>query len=163
MSHVIVSCPRDRYAAHQFLERRFRGDSPTRNYQWLPIDGSAFVRVGEVEAPEEGTVLFTLTALPQRRQNGKRRSQLSHEQQQEWLVRHMRLHAGLEVTNIETQSETGPVLIKSGESRFFKNGVEFSGVAVVRDRQLLKQALNTGVGDGKAYGFGMLIVKGIDQ
>lgn len=164
MSHVVVSCPRDRYKAHQFLEKKFRGDSPVRNYQWLPIDAAALVRFGEVEAPTEDTVMFTITALPQRKMGkNKRRAHLSPSQQCEWLVRHLMLHAGLEVTGIENQVDPGPVRIKYNGNYFTKHGIQFDGIAVVRDRDLLKTALNTGVGDGKAYGFGMLIVQGIDQ
>ena len=160
----VIECTNNRYEAHRDVERRFRNGSVERNYQWRFVGTRAIVRTEvEVDTSELGgmEVEFSIDAVPMRKvgakdgRKAKRTFLYSDKEREAWIT--TRLYAaGLMVTDVESVSLDSH--IQKGPETFPKQGVRFSGSAIVHNSRLLHNALASGIGDGKAYGYGMLIV-----
>lgn len=164
----IIPCSRDRYQAHRDVERVFH-DGERRSYQWRLLGDRAEVRTrfgASVDELTGCTVEFEIDALPQRQRGAikgrpgreKRRVlYLEHPvERQNWICSKLAERAGLIV--IEVTARALDRLIVTNDSAFVKPGARFTGKAVVRDTSLLQRALENGIGDAKAYGYGMLII-----
>ena len=89
------------------------------------------------------------------KQNGKRVAVRGDEARLGWLRRHAE-HAGFAVTDVRV-SEVGQRGAR-GAARLTHAGALFEGVLVVRDADLFRKALDSGIGPAKAYGFGLLSI-----
>ena len=110
-----------------------------------------------------GTVLsFRLFASPTKKvaREGKlsaRKYLELPEERRDWLLRHAQKggFAVKQYTEEKTQEVTG--FKKSG--KVYHKGVVFSGILEITDRDAFWKAYCEGIGPGKAYGLGMLLVK----
>lgn len=130
----------------------------------------AVKRVDEVYAGlKAGRVLrFRLRANPTRkvdtkstpdgtRRNGRRVPLRGVDEQIGWLVRKGEAH-GFEVLEAVIAASGSTELVRSYETGRTFQGVLFEGRLVVRDAERFQEALASGIGSGKAYGFGLLSV-----
>lgn len=65
---------------------------------------------------------------------------------------------------IESVSEVAPVKVQASHSKerggsIHLNGYHYQGVLRITDKALFKEAVRSGVGPEKAYGFGMLMMR----
>jgi CRISPR system Cascade subunit CasE len=77
-------------------------------------------------------------------------------EQQAWLRNHL-ARAGVDLGDHQAVRLSDVRGIRNGGS-FAYRGIRFEGTIVVRDPSALRTALESGIGPGKAYGFGLLSV-----
>lgn len=97
--------------------------------------------------------------------DGKRVQMFREEDQRDWLHRKaegggfalntVRLHPS--VPKVQVASE-GSLTGKRGDRRIFFGSVLFDGELTIVDTSLFRETLQTGIGSGKAYGFGLLSI-----
>lgn len=168
--------PEGRYDAHQVLEKKFRTSAETRGYQWSMHQPSSAdepnitVRLADAPIPIfpiDSEITFSIHAVPVRR-SGKTNHRnatvlylTEYRDRKQWLKRAMAEHAGVQVeySSIRLENECISTLRK-GDARFAMPSCNFVGSGKVFDPEKLQQALRNGIGKGRAYGFGMLFVKG---
>lgn len=109
---------------------------------------------------------FDLIAAPTKKvasegkKNSQRRILRQHQERKEWLERKASQN-GFLILQIQEQ---GQVHV-SGKHRADKGGVmyhdayHYQGVLQITDPEAFRRAMHTGIGSGKAYGFGMMMVK----
>ena len=103
---------------------------------------------------------FVLRANPTKRRhdNGKRVGLYNADELTEWLLRKGR-EGGFDATHLEIASE-GVLrgLRFDGEKRYRlrHNSVYFKGILMVSDEKAFRHTIVSGIGSGKAYGFGLL-------
>lgn len=109
---------------------------------------------------------FDLVASPSKKvvtpgqKNSQRRILRQPEERQEWLERKA-LQNGFSILQITEQGQVHT----SGRHREDKGGTmyhdayHYQGVLQIRDVDAFRKALQVGIGPGKAYGFGMMLVK----
>ena len=111
---------------------------------------------------EEGNLFrFSLFASPTKkiRRDGKLSARVylrSPEERSDWLARHAE-SGGFEVVSGREITEKQVSGRKSG-SEIHYTGVLFDGVLKITDQERFWQTYCTGIGAGKAYGLGMLII-----
>ena len=111
---------------------------------------------------EEGNLFrFSLFASPTKkiRREGKLSARVylrSLEERSGWLARHAE-SGGFEVLSCREITEKQVSGRKSG-CEIHYTGVLFEGVLRITDRELFWQTYSTGIGAGKAYGLGMLMI-----
>jgi len=158
----------DRGKAHGLVEHLIRAGAEERAYTWTLREDHVLVRrSGEQKVSHlmGQRVNYCIDALASRttqdRSTGARRRTYvtSMADRREWIMRQLFERSGLmPVTPVQIGGVIAPTVHTKG-SAFKKPGARYSGTALVVDPALLAQALNTGIGDGKAYGFGMLIIE----
>jgi hypothetical protein len=167
-----VPCSTDRYRAHQDVERWGRAITDNhsgegRPFQWRHNGDTAQVRT-EVEidlSDSEGKIIeFELDAVPYKKVGAKpggRKKRItyfySEAERRDWLADRFLKH-GLILGNASIQNQES--IIASKDSAFKKPGVRFTGKAMIHDPAKVIHALTHGIGDCKAYGYGMLVIKG---
>jgi len=138
-----------------------------------PADGlanPALKRIDHVyDGIQAGRVLrFRLRANPTRkidtksgpdgvRRNGRRVPVRGVEEQVAWLARKAE-DCGFELLQVVIAASGSTELVKSYETGKTFQGVLFEGHLRVNDPARFREALETGIGPGKAYGFGLLSV-----
>jgi len=77
--------------------------------------------------------------------------------QLEWLARKGQTH-GFELLEATVAAAGASELVHSHSTGRTFQGVVFEGRLVVRDAERFREALEQGIGPGKAYGYGLLSV-----
>ena len=97
---------------------------------------------------------FRLWANPTVTREGKRRGLVAETEQLAWLTRQGEQHG----FSVETVLVTGQDMLDSrkADTRLTLLQVRFEGVLRVTDPTLLSQAVQAGIGPGKAFGCGLL-------
>jgi CRISPR system Cascade subunit CasE len=90
------------------------------------------------------------------KQNGKRVPVRGDEARLDWLRRHAEA-AGFAVADVRV-SEVAKRTGMRGAARLTLAGALFEGVLLVRDADLFRKALESGIGPAKAYGYGLLSI-----
>lgn len=134
------------------------------------MDNPAVKSVARVyESLRSGTILrFRLRANPTRkietksgpngeRHNGRRVPLWKPEDQIAWLVRKAQQH-GFDLLNVTIAASGAAERIESKRNNRTFQGTVFEGRLQVRDADIFREALASGIGPGKAYGFGLLSV-----
>lgn len=167
MSLTEINAARDRYNCHRDVERQFR-DS-TEQPRWARRGSKVFVRtsVEKSDIPAIGDVVhFSIEALAIRKigarpgRKARRRYLTDKTEREEWALDRLAKN-GLSVRRIDSMLIDGIVARK--DDVFNKPGARYWGVAEVTDEVAITHALTNGIGDGKAFGFGMLIINKEDQ
>lgn len=91
------------------------------------------------------------------KRNGRRVPLSGPEAQIQWLVRKAETH-GFELLQATVVASGASELVRSYSTGRTFQGVLFEGRLVVRDPERFRQALERGIGPGKAYGYGLLSV-----
>lgn len=91
------------------------------------------------------------------RRNGRRVPISSPENQIEWLVRKSSDH-GFHLLNLVIASTGSSELVRSHVKPRTFQGVLFEGVISINNLDIFLETLKTGIGPGKAFGFGMLSI-----
>lgn len=120
-----------------------------------------------LEGLEAGQIWnFDLTASPSKKvpAEGKRHSQRRILRQpgerQEWLARKA-AQSGfviLQATELEQLHISGTHSMESG-GKMYHDAYHYQGVLQITDADAFRRALQIGIGSGKAYGFGMMLLK----
>ncbi len=120
-----------------------------------------------VESFEDGMVMnFDLLTYPYKKvkqadkKNSQRRGLKTYDERLNWLNRKARQN-GFEILNVNESSNRhvyGVHLNEKGGSMHI-NAYEYQGVLRITDKELFKNAMHNGIGSGKAYGLGMMLVK----
>lgn len=109
---------------------------------------------------------FDLIASPTKKvasegkKNSQRRILRQPQERQEWLERKAE-QSGFAIVQVQEQEQ----LHVSGRHHANRGGVmyhdayHYQGVLQITDSERFQRALQTGIGSGKAYGFGMMMVK----
>lgn len=109
---------------------------------------------------------FDLIAAPTKKvalegkKNSQRRILRLPQERQEWLERHAEQN-GFAILQAQEQEQ----LHVSGKHKADKGGVmyhdayHYQGILQITDGEAFRRAMQTGIGSGKAYGFGMMMVK----
>lgn len=122
-----------------------------------------------LEAMEEGqTWSFDLIAAPSKkvaaegRKNSQRRILRDPEERQEWLSRKAEQSgfAVLQVTEQEQLHVSGKHRPDNG-GEMHHDAFHYQGILRITDAEAFRRAICSGIGPGKAYGFGMMMVKRI--
>ena len=116
-----------------------------------------------------GIYKFRLIANPTIKKNGKRFGLYKEEEQLDWLKRKGRQH-GFEPVfvncsgfTIGSKSKTNKMeQDKAKKSDIYHFGVTFEGVIKINDASKAIEALLSGIGSAKAFGFGLLTVARIE-
>ncbi|HZQ34394.1 MAG TPA: type I-E CRISPR-associated protein Cas6/Cse3/CasE [Dehalococcoidia bacterium] len=161
---------------------RLRGRSPGY-LRGGPGEGWQVKEVGSAYAAlREGAVLrFRLRANPTRkietksgpdgeRHNGRRVALLKEEQRLDWLARKADA-AGFALRRVQSSDGAVPAVdvrpednqrgwreAGSGKRQLLFGSVLFEGELCVSDAERFRAALTSGIGSGKAYGFGLLSI-----
>jgi CRISPR system Cascade subunit CasE len=101
---------------------------------------------------------FRVRANPTVKRDGKRRPLLDEDQQRAWLDR-KGAEAGFHVVRAEVSPEGASCGHKPAEGSTLvltHHAVRFDGVLAVTEPQQLRQALRSGIGSAKGFGFGLL-------
>ncbi len=164
MDTVIV--PSDRHAAHAFLAQRYTQPCQDRNFQWRLVhrEGTARAIVRpddqEVSVPQTGAdILFEIEMIALSRTKGKRRYLRDKSARMAFIAGSLYSNAGVMITPDSVEIIDQPGFIAKDDNRFVKPAALFSGQATVVDHEKLFHALRRGIGQGKAFGYGLLIVK----
>lgn len=91
------------------------------------------------------------------KRNGRRVPLLAPAAQLEWLARKGQTH-GFELLEATVAAAGASELVHSHSTGRTFQGVVFEGRLVVRDAERFREALEQGIGPGKAYGYGLLSV-----
>ena len=102
-------------------------------------------------------VAFRLRANPTVKRDGNRHGLLRDEDQLAWLDRKGTQH-GFEIGRVNIGKETPVVASASGGIRATLSAVRYDGLLRIREPELFSSSVESGVGPGKAYGFGLLSV-----
>lgn len=109
---------------------------------------------------------FDLIAAPTKKvasegkKNSQRRILRQPQERQDWLERKAVQH-GFSIIQAQEQEQ----LHVSGKHKADKGGVmyhdayHYQGILQITDGEAFRRAMQTGIGSGKAYGFGMMMVK----
>lgn len=120
-----------------------------------------------VSGLEQGQIRqFDLTASPSKKvpsetgKNSQRRILRQPEQRMEWLQRKAEQYGFtlLQVQELEQLHLSGSHRKESG-GKMYLDAWHYQGMLRIDDAQLFRKALEGGIGSGKAYGFGMLMLK----
>lgn len=128
---------------------------------WAPelCTGDAFrffLRANPTRARKDRHQFGELGPEEFRAARGKRVPIWDPEARDQWLIRKA-TESGFEVTGVRT-SNARPWRWRRGENRAVHDGVDFEGTLRVIEPSLLAAALASGIGAGKAFGFGLLSV-----
>ena len=104
----------------------------------------------------------TKTGPDGRRRNGRRVALFGEDEQIGWLERRAEL-GGFELLNMASQPELYDVAIGQSHVERSRSGLAFGSVTFegrlrITDRDRFRDTLISGIGSGKAYGFGLLSV-----
>ncbi len=91
------------------------------------------------------------------RRNGRRVPLYREEDQIAWLVR-MATHHGFKPRQVVIAAAGASERVRSYLGNKTLQGVLFEGILEIRDPVLFRAALKSGIGPGKAYGFGLLSI-----
>jgi hypothetical protein len=160
---VLIQCPTDRWQAHRDIATRFAKSSDDRGHLWRFVgEGEAKVRLADepLEILDEGAaVSFRIDCVPVKKVKGKRREfPLTDDVLTEWFL--TRLGTALEIEEISCRVMSFTIA-RDGDAPFSRPCVRYVGKANVLDRKELEYRLRNGIGDAKAYGFGLLEIEGI--
>lgn len=92
-----------------------------------------------------------------KRRNGRRVPLNNPEEQVEWLVRKANRH-GFKLGQVIISSSGSAELVKSPSTAKTFQGVVYEGTLQVNDEELFLDSICSGIGPGKAYGFGLLSI-----
>lgn len=92
-----------------------------------------------------------------KKRNGRRVPLRQIDEQIEWLLRKAGDH-GFELQQVIVAGTGSAELVKSYSTNRTFQGVLYEGILKVKDSQQFVGALSTGIGPGKAYGFGLLSI-----
>ncbi|MCC7536683.1 MAG: type I-E CRISPR-associated protein Cas6/Cse3/CasE [Deltaproteobacteria bacterium] len=99
----------------------------------------------------------TKTGPDGKRRNGKRVPLRTDDERMAWLARHAR-DAGFAVVDARVNAGAAASGSRGEADPVTFAGTRFDGVLEVRDADRFREALATGIGPGKAYGFGLLSI-----
>ena len=112
------------------------------------------------------TLGFNLVAAPSKKvktdgkKNSQRRLLRNKDDRLDWLNRKA-MQNGFKIIEVQEQKEVRSTIrhpaSKGGMMHI--NAFEYQGTLTVTDEELFKKAIKTGIGSGKAYGFGMILIK----
>jgi CRISPR system Cascade subunit CasE len=106
----------------------------------------------------EGTVLgFNIFSSPVKQNSGKRFFLKEEEEQNEWLKRKM-LENGAKVISIINEKGEKVNGYKKGQYKITNIGVRFRGILKVIDKEKFLNSYKNGLGPGKSYGLGMILL-----
>ena len=143
------------------LYRTLDGDLKIRTDRFLKgrglPDGFTVRNVTELDVPAAGRVMrFRLACAPRNSKDGKKHFLKKEEERAAWLDRKL-AEAGVQLLTLDEQG-----LFRVHGSRKHREitmgAASYTGTLQITDRELLETALRTGIGAGKAYGLGMLIL-----
>lgn len=116
---------------------------------------------------EEGEIfLFDIIACPSKKvkyddmKNSKRKALKSQDEQIEWINRKARQN-GFNILEVQCQPEQtiyGTHKLEHG-GKMYWNAVRFSGRLCISDSKTFIKGWQEGIGPGKAYGLGMMLVR----
>lgn len=130
----------------------------------LEIRENPQVKVVDLRFHRGQRLVFRLWANPTKkikvsgRKNGKRVELYREEEQQDWLQRKLQA-AGARLLAVRIGNGRKFVDVQRREAtsnRLTFYGVRFDGLLLVEDPEALRQAVQRGIGSGKAMGFGLL-------
>lgn len=164
------------YEAHQHLESVFkkRGEVSERKYIFALDGRTLFVRCSEPNGKTSGwaerqnvktgdALNIVMTGMPLKKKgarNGRKATSVplrSDEERTEWAIRKLS----------ENGFAVGPLLIcdhdvsveKPRHRHIVINGIRINGSVTVTDEVKANKAITTGIGEGKPYGFGTIIIE----
>ncbi len=169
----VIPCGPNRYRdGHQGVERAMRAVtasghrlSATRAMLWRMNGGNAEIRTEtETEFTSGQVVKFELDAVPERVRGAKpdrgvkrRRTYLFSENERiDWLEVRFRNY-GIILGEVKI-TEFRDRIIARKDALLMKPGVRFTGTAMIHDPVKAKACLANGIGDYKAFGYGMLVI-----
>lgn len=161
---VLMQVSTDRWQAHREISEVHRSDVG-RGHLWRFVgEGEAKIRlVNEpITIPEEGTeVSFRIDCVPRVISKGKRK----RFPLEEWFINQWvldRLGVSLEVDHITSRLMTMRIT-RDAEETFIRPSARVVGRGKILDCTELEKLLRNGIGDAKAYGYGMLEIDRIEK
>lgn len=162
------------YRVHQQLEallKKPHSEEP-RRYLYTRTEGGVVLRHPEpveiagaewkaVSAPKRGSIRFFLRVIPMIKRGareGRARQRIVLNEpaaQREWLADRFAKN-GMEIGDTIISDYMTHVDAPGG--RFVKTGIDVLGIAKIKNSALFHDALLNGIGEGKPYGFGNLII-----
>lgn len=127
------------------------------DWSFLPgryLDGNAQVKELTPVLQSGAVLAFRLRANPTVKREGKRLGLYTDEERMAWLHRKGEKH-GFEVRRVDISLQDKQNADRAGKD-VTMSAVRFDGVLRVVDPGLLAEALETGIGSGKGFGFGLL-------
>lgn len=158
---VLMQVSPDRWQAHREIAARFAKSSEYRGHLWRFMgEGEALVQSDDdpLVIPDRGEeISFRIDCVPVKKCRGRRQLfPLTEQFMEDWFLN--RLGLAIDIENITTRVMSFSVQKNTGE-RFTRPSARFIGSGRVLDRDLLERHLRHGIGDAKAYGFGLLEIK----
>ena len=109
---------------------------------------------------------FDLVAAPSKkvasegRKNSQRRILRHPRERQEWLERKAE-QSGFSILQVQEQEQLHVSGRHHGDrgGMMYHDAYHYQGLLQITDAECFRKALQTGIGSGKAYGFGMMMVK----
>lgn len=176
MSYLTVARLKGRPRDTQYMHAIVRAACPEGRPLWAePEDGLMIIRSHrhifldpdqatvllsrqEVDLPSTGaTINFALIASPIKMlKESRRRVPLTPEEWEEWARR--KLAGAVDVREVHSRRMGARVGRKVDGTKVTHVRVQFTGLGVVIDPALLASLASSGIGPGKAYGNGLLLV-----
>ena len=112
------------------------------------------------------TYQFDIYAIPSKKvkvegkKNSSRRLLMNLGERLDWLKRKAEQN-GFEIIGVQEQKEIRNTVKHAGSKGgvMHINGFQYQGVLKITDEVKFRKALQQGIGSGKAYGFGMMLIK----
>jgi CRISPR system Cascade subunit CasE len=133
-------------------------DHGARGYLLTTDEPNPSVKEFELEVKPGQVLAFRLRGNPTVKRQGKRLGLYREEEQMSWLARKAE-QGGFRLLSVKSSHEEVVGGIIHGESRKDRLrllSVQFDGLLQVVDAQRLRCSIETGVGSGKGFGFGLL-------
>lgn len=120
-----------------------------------------------IESLEAGkTFAFDLLAVPSKKvkadgkKNSQRRLLKNPEERIAWLHRKAEQN-GFQIVNVTELKEVSKTIRHPAHKggMMHVNAYQYQGVLIIKNEQLFRECFCHGIGSGKAYGFGMLLLK----
>lgn len=110
-----------------------------------------------LEQIKDGDVLnFRVRANPTVKREGKRHGLVKLEHQIEWMERQLVRHGGHPLHILPSESRRETMKRRKGGRPIIIHGVTFDGTFVVEDVKGVRSLVTSGVGHGRALGFGLV-------
>lgn len=138
-------------------------DALDRDRLTVRMGGNVVIRTADygklLSHIEEGLKLrFAIDANPVAVRNNKRRPLTDIDEQREWLTKRLAA-AGANVEHLSVGQTSVHIFSKPNRTtRVTLQETSISGCLTVKDKQTFADALVRGIGKGKAYGLGLLMV-----
>lgn len=138
----------------------------SKNVDYVKVTGQKDISDYIDQFENDDVLGFNLCACPSKKQkeDGKKNSRRlllrSLDERLEWLRRKAHQN-GFKIIDVMEQSQIHNYARHSKDKggKMFVSGYEYQGTLKVSNADLFKQALQKGIGTGKAYGLGMLLVR----